>query len=274
MSPQSAQRIVGDSCSLPLLESSPNNNYYSTCATPVGMKIARIETAAGIQTGEYVDGTVTTDTDQYEPDEYELLAPCEPSACFCVGRNFGEKVSQMDYDVPDEPDFFIKPPISVHPPETPIRYPGFTEELTYAGELAAVIDRECSHVSRDEVEDVVRGYTILNDLDALDQPRRTARKAFDGSAPLGPWIETDIDPVGIEMETLINGERRQSDNTDQMFIKPDAVVSFLSERFTFRPGDVISFGSPANPGLLESGDTIEITYEGIGTLRNTVDGVS
>jgi 2-keto-4-pentenoate hydratase/2-oxohepta-3-ene-1,7-dioic acid hydratase in catechol pathway len=236
----------------------------------VDMKIARVETADGIQTGEYADGTVTTNTAVYGPEEYTILAPCEPSACFCVGRNFGEKVTQMDYDVPDDPDFFIKPPVSVHPPETPIQYPGFAEEFTYAGELAAVIDRECSDVSKDAVDNVVRGYTILNDLDVLDQPRRTARKAFDGSAPLGPWIETDIDPVGIEMRTEINGEERQSDNTTRMFIKPDEVIAFLSERFTFQPGDVISFGSPANPGLLEPGDEIEITYEGIGTLRNTV----
>jgi 2-keto-4-pentenoate hydratase/2-oxohepta-3-ene-1,7-dioic acid hydratase in catechol pathway len=117
---------------------------------------------------------------------------------------------------------------------------------------------------------VVRGYTILNDLDCLDQERRTARKAFDSSGPLGPVI-ADIDPVGLDMETHINGELRQEDNTENMFIKPREVVSFLSERFTFKPGDVISFGSPANPGLLERGDEIEIYYEGIGTLRNTVE---
>jgi 2-keto-4-pentenoate hydratase/2-oxohepta-3-ene-1,7-dioic acid hydratase in catechol pathway len=249
-----------------------NNKRYFRRAIRIDMKIARIETSDGVRTGEYTDGTVTTDTTVYASDEYDLLAPCEPSACFCVGRNYGEKIDQMDYDVPSAPDFFIKPPISVHPPETPIRYPGFAEEFTYAGELAAVIDQECSHVSKEEVNDVVRGYTILNDLDALDQPRRTARKAFDESAPLGPWIETDIDPVGIEMRTLINGEERQSDNTERMFIKPDEVIAFLSERFTFQPGDVISFGSPANPGLLEPGDVIEITYEGIGTLRNTIVG--
>ena len=72
------------------------------------------------------------------------------------------------------------------------------------------------------------------------------------------------------METHINGERRQHDNTGNMFIEPRAVVAFLSERFTFEPGDVVSFGSPANPGLLERGDEIEIHYEGIGTLRNAV----
>ena len=235
------------------------------------MKLARIETPAGVLEGEYDDGTVHTDEGSYEPAEYDLLAPCEPSVFYCVGRNFGEKVDQMDYEVPEKPDFFIKPPVSLHPPEAPIPYPGFASELTYAGELAAVIGEKCESVPESAVDDVVRGYTILNDLDCLDQERRTARKAFDASGPLGPVIATELDPVGLEMETHINGERRQHDNTENMFIKPHEVVSFLSERFTFKPGDVISFGSPANPGLLERGDEIEIRYEGIGTLRNTVE---
>ncbi|CAI49372.1 fumarylacetoacetase family protein [Natronomonas pharaonis DSM 2160] len=235
------------------------------------MKFARIDTDDGVFEGEYDDGTVHTDEGSYEPAEYELLAPCEPSVFYCVGRNFGEKVDQMDYEVPEVPDFFIKPPVSLHDPETPIPYPSFSEELTYAGELAAVIDTECKNVAEDEVDDVVRGYTILNDLDCLDQERRTARKAFDSSGPLGPVV-ADIDPVGLDMTTHINGELRQEDNTENMFIKPREVISFLSERFTLKPDDVISFGSPANPGLLERGDEIEIYYEGIGTLRNTVGG--
>jgi 2-keto-4-pentenoate hydratase/2-oxohepta-3-ene-1,7-dioic acid hydratase in catechol pathway len=234
------------------------------------MKHARIETTDGVFAGEYDDGTVHTDAGTYAPDEYDLLAPCEPSVFYCVGRNFGETVEQMDYEIPDEPDFFIKPPVSLHDPETPIPYPSFTSELTYAGELAAVIGTECKHVDESAVDDVVCGYTILNDLDCLDQEGRTARKAFDASGPLGPVI-ADVDPVGIEMTTHINGELRQADNTENMFIGPREIVSFLSERFTFTPGDVISFGSPANPGLLERGDEIEIHYEGIGTLRNTVE---
>jgi 2-keto-4-pentenoate hydratase/2-oxohepta-3-ene-1,7-dioic acid hydratase in catechol pathway len=235
------------------------------------MKLARIGTPAGVLEGEYDDGTVHTDQGTFEPEEYDLLAPCEPSVFYCVGRNFGEKVDQMDYEVPEKPDFFIKPAVSLHPPETPIPYPGFSSELTYAGELAAVIGEECKSVPESAVDDMVRGYTILNDLDCLDQERRTARKAFDASGPLGPVIATDVDPVGLEMETHINGERRQHDNTENMFIEPRAVVAFLSERFTFEPGDVVSFGSPANPGLLERGDEIEIRYEGIGTLRNAVE---
>ncbi|WP_340098699.1 fumarylacetoacetate hydrolase family protein [Salinibaculum salinum] len=236
------------------------------------MKLARIRTDDGIVTGEYDDGTVTTEEGTYEVGEdADLLAPCEPGTFYCVGRNFAEKIDQMDYDIPDIPDWFIKPAVSLHHPNDPIVRPEWTDELTYAGELAAVIDEECTDLAgEEEVKEVLRGWSILNDLDALDQERRTARKAFDGSGPLGPVIETDLDPRGIDMETHISGEKRQDATTDWMIFDPYETIAFLSERFTFRPGDVISFGSPANPGLLEPGDDIEIWYEGIGTLENTV----
>jgi len=237
------------------------------------MKLARIETDDGVVQGTYEAGTVTTDDgERYEiGDDAELLPPCEPGTFYCVGRNFVETLDQMDYDVPDNPDWFIKPAVSLHPPAQPIEYPDWTDELTYAGELAAVIDEECTDLDGEaEIEEVLRGWTILNDLDALDQPGRTARKAFDGSAPLGPVIETDLDPRSIEMETHIAGEKRQDASTELMIFDPYETISYLSKRYTFRPGDVISFGSPANPGLVEPGDDIEIYYEGIGRLENTV----
>jgi 2-keto-4-pentenoate hydratase/2-oxohepta-3-ene-1,7-dioic acid hydratase in catechol pathway len=169
------------------------------------------------------------------------------------------------------PDWFIKPAVSLHHPGRPIEYPDWTDELTYAGELAAVIDERCTDFAGEaEIREAVRGWTILNDLDALDQAGRTARKAFDGSAPLGPVIETDLNPRSLDMRTEIDGEERQSANTELMLFDPFEVIRFLSARYTFRPGDVVSFGSPANPGLLEPGNEIEIRYEGIGTLRNTV----
>jgi 2-keto-4-pentenoate hydratase/2-oxohepta-3-ene-1,7-dioic acid hydratase in catechol pathway len=236
----------------------------------MGAKHARIQTDAGVLEGEYDDGTVHSAAGTFEPDEYELLAPCEPSAFYCVGWNFSDKVEQTDREMPEEPDFFIKPPVSLHDPVKPIQYPSFTSELSYAGELAAVIETECTNLTADDVDDVVRGYTILNDLDCLDQQGRTARKAFDGSGPLGPVI-TDVDPIGLEMTTRVNGEIRQQVSTDRLVFKPREVISFLSERFTLAPGDVVSFGSPASPGLLEPGDEIEIHFEEIGTLRNTVE---
>ena len=234
------------------------------------MRLARAETPDGVVSGEYRDGRIETDDGDYAVGEDDLLAPCAPSALYCVGRNYADTLDQMDYERPDSPDFFIKPPVSVIATGEPIPYPAFSEEVTYAGELAAVIGERCKRVSRADVPEVVRGYTIMNDVDALDQPGRTARKAFDGSGPLGPWIDTDLDPTDIDMRTTIDGETRQEANTVQMLFDPYEIVAFLSERFTLHPGDVIAFGSPANPGLIEPGDEIEITYEGIGTLRNAV----
>ncbi|WP_248897215.1 fumarylacetoacetate hydrolase family protein [Haloplanus halobius] len=235
------------------------------------MKRARIAVDGEVHAGEYRDGVVETADETYVVGEDgDLVAPCEPSALYCVGRNYVETLDQMEYEKPDQPAFFIKPPTSVIPHETPVPYPTFSDELTYAGELAAVVDERCHRLDPEEVPEVIRGYTIMNDLDALDQPGRTARKAFDGSGPLGPWLETDLDPHGIDMHTDVSGERRQESNTELMLFDPYEIVSFLSERFTFRPGDVIAFGSPANPGLVEPGDTVEITYEGVGTLTNEI----
>jgi len=235
------------------------------------MRLARLQTADGVVEGEYRDGTVVTDDAEYEVgDDGRLAPPCDPSALYCVGRNYAATLDQMDYDRPEEPDFFIKPSTSVVGHGAEIPYPSFTEELTYAGELAAVVGERCHDVDEADVSAVLRGFTVMNDLDALNQQGRTARKAFDRSGPLGPWIETAVDPRGIDMHTDVAGERRQEANTELMLFDPYEVVAFLSERFTFRPGDVVAFGSPANPGLVEPGDTVEITYEGVGTLRNTI----
>jgi 2-keto-4-pentenoate hydratase/2-oxohepta-3-ene-1,7-dioic acid hydratase in catechol pathway len=235
------------------------------------MRLARIRTDDGVVAGTYEDGVLRSDGESYVVGEDgELAAPCDPSALYCVGRNYAETIEQMEYETPDEPDFFIKPPASVVGHGDPVPYPTFSDEVTYAGELAAVVGERCHRVSPDDVPGVLRGFTILNDMDALDQQSRTARKAWDASGPLGPWIETDLDPRAIDMHTDINGERRQEANTELMLFDPFEIVAYLSERFTFRPGDVIAYGSPANPGLVEPGDEVAITYEGVGTLCNTV----
>jgi 2-keto-4-pentenoate hydratase/2-oxohepta-3-ene-1,7-dioic acid hydratase in catechol pathway len=234
------------------------------------MRLARAAVDGRVVSGSYDGECIEHDGERVPVPETDLLAPCEPTALYCVGRNYAETLDQMEYDRPEEPDFFIKPPVSAIAHHDPIEYPTFTEEFTYAGELAAVIDERCTDLAPESVPDAIRGYTIMNDLDALDQQGRTARKAFDGSGPLGPWIETDLDPRDLGMFTEINGERRQEASIELMLFDPYEVVSYLSERFTFQPGDVVAFGSPANPGLLEPGDRIEITYEGVGTLVNEV----
>lgn len=235
------------------------------------MKRVRAETPNGIVTGEYAADRVLTDDAEYAVgEEARLLAPCEPSALYCTGRNYVATIEQMGYDRPSEPAFFIKPPGAVIPTNAPIPYPAFSSEVTYAGELAAVIGEECRSVAPADVPEVVGGYTIMNDVDALDQDSVTKRKAFEGSGPLGPVIETELDPADVQMRTEINGEERQAATTADMLFSPSEIIAFLSERITLRAGDVVAFGSPANPGLIEPGDEIEIQYAGIGTLRNSV----
>ena len=234
------------------------------------MRIARVGTPDGEVTGEYDGKSVTADGERYDlgGEGVELLAPVEPPVFYCAARNYGSYIEENEFEDPGGVEFFLKPPVSVHPPEATIPYPSFSGEIGYAGELAAVIGTECRDVPCEEVVDVVRGYTIMNDVDAKDQPRISMRKAFDAAAPLGPCIATDVDPTDLDIETRIEGELRQQANTGEMNHPPDEVISFLSERFTLRPGDVVAFGSPANPGPFEPGDEITVTYEGIGTLRN------
>lgn len=235
------------------------------------MKHARIRTADGVVGGRYEDGVLYAGgTEHVVDDETDLLAPCDPSAIYCVGRNYAETVELRGYEKPEQPTIFIKPPVSVVGPGDPIPYPTFSDEVTYAGELAAVIGEACHEIAPAEAPEYIRGYTILNDVDALDQPGLTERKAFDGSGPLGPWIETDVDPAEVSMRTVIDGEVRQHASTELMLFEPAELVAFLAKRLTLRPGDVVSFGSPPNPGVIEPGNEIAITYDGIGTLRNTV----
>ena len=236
------------------------------------MRLARVSTDDGLVTGEYDDGTVIDSDGENHVlgEDATLVAPCSPSEFYCVGRNYPAYIEEHDFDRPEHVSFFIKPAVSRCDPEGPLPYPAFTEALTYGAELAAVIGEECRNVPEEGVDEVVLGYTIMNDVDASDQGRISMRKAFDKAAPLGPWIQTDLDPTSLEMETRINDEVRQSDTTGSMLFSPTEIISFISERFTLRPGDVIAMGSPANPGLVEVGDEIEMWYEDIGTLRNTV----
>lgn len=239
------------------------------------MRLVRVTTPAGVETGEYQDGVVMTAAgDSYEIGvDAELEVPCEPSALYCLGRNYQSTVEGegSSNERPDNPSFFLKSPTSVLPHNAGICYPNFATELACAGELAAVIGEQCRDVTVDTASDVIRGYTIMNDLDAIDQPNVAARKVFDGSAPLGPWIETNLDPRELETRTAVNGEIVQSGSTDAMLFDPFEAVAFISERVTLFPGDVIAFGGPGSPWTVEPGDEIEITYDSLGTLRNTVD---
>jgi 2-keto-4-pentenoate hydratase/2-oxohepta-3-ene-1,7-dioic acid hydratase in catechol pathway len=203
-----------------------------------------------------------------------LLPPVLPSKIVAVGVNYRNHAEELGMPLPDEPILFLKPPTAVVGPDDPIVYPSLSRRVDYEGELAVVIKRRCHHVTPERAREVILGYTCLNDVTARDLQRRdgqwTRAKSFDTFAPLGPCITTGIDPNAVEVETFLNGERRQASST-KMFIFPvEDVVAYASQAMTLLPGDVIATGTPGGVGPMRPGDTVEVRIEGIGALRNSV----
>ncbi|MFJ4437384.1 fumarylacetoacetate hydrolase family protein [Streptomyces sp. NPDC088923] len=207
-------------------------------------------------------------------DKVRLLPPTLPSKVVAVGRNYAEHAKEMGNEVPEYPVTFLKPSTSVSGPGDPIPYPSFTEELSYEAELAVVIGRMCREVPRERAKDVILGYTCANDVTARDAQRREQQwaraKGFDGACPLGPWIETDLDPADLTLQCTVNGEQRQLGRTSDMLRSVEDLVVHVTEAMTLLPGDVILTGTPAGVGPLSVGDEVAVHIEGIGTLTNKV----
>ncbi|GGZ77876.1 fumarylacetoacetate hydrolase family protein [Streptomyces subrutilus] len=209
-----------------------------------------------------------------------LLPPVLPSKVVAIGRNYAEHAAELGHAVVDEqgrlepPVTFFKPSTSVVGPGDPITYPSFTQDLHYEAELAVVIGRMCREVPRERVKDVILGYTCANDVTARDIQQREKQwaraKGFDSSCPLGPWIETDLDPGDLAIQCTVNGEQRQLGRTGDMIRPVEDLIVHISEAMTLLPGDVILTGTPAGVGPLNVGDEVAVTIEGIGTLTNKV----
>jgi 2-keto-4-pentenoate hydratase/2-oxohepta-3-ene-1,7-dioic acid hydratase in catechol pathway len=173
---------------------------------------------------------------------------------------------------------FLKPNTSVVGPGDPIYYPSQTSNLHYEGELAVVIGRICRDVPAEQATDVIFGYTIGNDVTARDLQRSdvqfTRSKGFDTFCPLGPWIETDLDPQdfadGVSVRTWLEGDLKQDGNTRDLVFDIPTLVAHVSSVMTLLPGDVILTGTPSGVGPMEVGDEVEISIAGLGTLANKV----
>ncbi|GAA4656127.1 fumarylacetoacetate hydrolase family protein [Streptomyces chumphonensis] len=206
--------------------------------------------------------------------QVRLLAPVLPSKVVAVGRNYAEHAEELGHTVPETPVVFFKPSTSVVGPGDPVAYPAFSADVQHEAELAVVIGRMCHQVPRERVAEVVLGYTCANDLTARDVQRgeeQWARsKGFDGSCPLGPWVETELDPADVAVACTVNGEQRQLGRTGEMVRSVADLVVHISEAMTLLPGDVILTGTPAGVGPLNVGDEVAVTIEGIGTLTNKV----
>ena len=207
-------------------------------------------------------------------DEVRLLAPVLPSKIAAIGRNYADHAKELGNEVPDAPITFLKPSTSVIGPNETIAYPEVSKEVSYEAELAVVIGRLCRQVPREQVKDVVLGYTCANDVTARDLQRTEIQwgraKGFDTFCPLGPWIVTDIDATDLSVTCTVNDELKQAGRTSQMIRDVADLVAHISEAMTLLPGDVILTGTPAGVGPLRVGDTVSVSIENIGTLTNRV----
>lgn len=210
----------------------------------------------------------------HDLEDVRLVAPIIPrSKVVAFGRTYRKHAEELGNEVPPEPIMFLKPNTSVVGHNEPVTLPSFSDEVSFEGELAVVIGRICKDVPVEKVPEVIFGYTAANDLTARDAQRSDLQwaraKGFDGSCPLGPWIETELDnPDDIGIVTRVNGEVKQDGSTSELIWSVHELVARASEAFTLLPGDVILTGTPAGVGEVREGDRVEVEVEEIGSLGN------
>jgi len=210
----------------------------------------------------------------YALEQVKLLPPVMPSKIVAIGLNYKDHAAEVKFDLPEEPLIFLKPASAVIGHLDPIIYPAIARRVDYEGELGIVIGKEAKGVAEETADEFILGYTCFNDVTARDLQGKdgqwTRAKGFDTFAPLGPWIETEIDTACLRLETFLNGERKQSSDTSYLIFPPRGLVSFISRIMTLYPGDCIATGTPSGIGPMNVGDTVEVRIEGIGGLVNTV----
>ena len=203
-----------------------------------------------------------------------LLAPVLPSKLVCVGKNYAAHAAEFGMQVPEEPLLFLKPSTAVVGPGDPIRLLPISRRIDFEGELAVVIGRLARGVRTEEAFKYILGYTCANDVTLRDLQKtddQWARaKGFDGSAPIGPWIETDLDPNDVIVRTRLNGDIRQQASTSDMVFGVATLIEYITVFMTLLPGDLLLTGTPEGVGALTDGDVVEVEVEGVGVLRNEV----
>lgn len=206
--------------------------------------------------------------------DVRLLAPILASKVICMGKNYAAHAEEMGGVAPEDPVIFLKPNTAIIGPNVAIQLPADANPVHHEGELAIVIGRPCKDVPAARAFENILGYTIANDVSARDQQKKDGQwmraKGHDTFCPVGPWIDTSVDPSDLELRTEVNGQVRQLSRTSLMIHDIGAIVEWASAVMTLLPGDLILTGTPEGVGPIEDGDTVSITIEGIGTLTNPV----
>lgn len=213
----------------------------------------------------------------YNLSDVDVLPPVSPSKVVCVGLNYKDHARELDMELPEEPVIFIKPSTAVTGHLDDVRYPPCSTQVDYEAELGIVIKKEAHNVDKGDAPDFIGGYTILNDVTARDKQRKdvqwTRAKGFDTFAPIGPCIETELDPVDQHISLRLNNDLKQDSNTKNMIFNVYELVEFISHVMTLNPGDVIGTGTAPGVGPMQIGDTVEAEVEGIGVLKNFIKSV-
>jgi 2-keto-4-pentenoate hydratase/2-oxohepta-3-ene-1,7-dioic acid hydratase in catechol pathway len=204
-----------------------------------------------------------------------------PAKFFAVGLNYADHVAESGQPTPEFPTVFSKMPSCVIGPFDDVQRPAVSDQLDYEGELGFVIGRRCRHVPRDHAHEVIAGYVVVNDYSVRDYQMRVSQwllgKSFDTHGVIGPWIAMgdELDPHKLDIKTWVNGEIRQSSNTEQLIFDCFDQVALLSNVCTLEPGDVVATGTPGGVGFasgqfLRPGDVVRVEIEGIGAIENRI----
>ena len=221
---------------------------------------------------DYFDKKEIESIKSHNIEDIEIESPVNPSKIVCIGLNYKDHAKELNLELPESPVIFLKANSSLNRTDADIIFPKISNQVDYEGELAIVIGKETKELSIEESKDHIFGYTIINDVTARDFTLNDGQwvrgKSCDGFAPIGPFIETDMNPLNQRITTKVNGEIRQDSNTENMIFSPYEIVSYISQTMTLNPGDVIATGTPPGVGPMDAGSTVEVTIEDIGTLRN------
>ncbi|QXQ12742.1 fumarylacetoacetate hydrolase family protein [Skermania piniformis] len=247
-------------------------------ASPDGVAFVSIDgdgdTAVAREIAEHPFGTPTFTGRSWPVPDVRLLAPILATKVVCVGKNYAAHAAEMGGAPPVDPVIFLKPNTSIIGPGAAIVMPPGSARVDYEGELAVVIGRPCKDVPARRAREVILGYTIANDVTARDQQQAdgqwTRAKGYDTFCPLGPWIETAVDPADLQITTEVAGTVRQSSRTSLLLHDIPELIEWISAVMTLLPGDVILTGTPEGVGPLTAGETVSVTVAGIGTLTNPV----
>ena len=200
----------------------------------------------------------------------DLRIPVRPSKIVCIGRNYAAHAKELGNEVPKEPLLFLKAPSALVGPGGAIVLPKESERVEHEAELAVVIGRRVKRVAKEEALGAVFGFTCACDVTARDLQKKDGQwsraKGFDTFCPIGPWIETELDPSDLRVTLSIDGTTKQDGRTSSMIFDVASVIAYVSNAMTLEPGDVLLTGTPEGVGPLAAGQHVVIAIEGIGEL--------